>query len=331
MAHSIRGTLSNNASLTCSCKEVNAAADMPAVAIVIVDYNGFADTARCLESIDAVDYVNYTVYLVDNGGSHRVELESIASSHAGVCYLRSEDNLGFSGGNNFALEKVLDDFDYVLLLNNDTVVTPKFLSRLVEVADERTLVGPKIYYWADKDRIWYAGGKSSRALCKAWHEGFRKTDSKLNEKGPREVGFISGCCMLIPTKVLADVGLLDDSYFLYLEDTDYCFRAVDAGFALRYAPDSVIYHCVSASTGDASPLMNYYKLRNRQYFIDRYSTNKPLSKLLAYCEISIGLLIGKYKYHTVKKALCDYRRGIVGKMDCNRAAAYCLDENRKAS
>lgn len=285
------------------------------VAIVIVDYNGFADTVRCLESIDEIDYTNYVVFLVDNGGSHCAELEDIASTRSYVRYLRSEENLGFSGGNNLALEMIRDDFDYALLLNNDTVVTPEFLSKLVESAGEMTLVGSKIYYWTEKSRIWYAGGGSSRTLCKAWHDGFRKMDGSFHDKGTREVGFISGCCMLIPAKALVDVGLFDDGYFLYLEDTDYCFRAMDAGYALRYEPNSVIYHCVSASTGDSSPLMNYYKLRNRQYFIDRFSTNKFLSKLLAYCEIAVGLLIGKYKWGTVKKALRDYRMGSAGKMN----------------
>ena len=314
MAHSIRGMLPDCGTVAYPQQKANDVDGVPAVAIVIVDYNGFADTARCLESIEKITYTNYAIYLVDNGGSHRAELKDIASAHSHVRYLRSEENLGFSGGNNLALEMIRDDFDYALLLNNDTVVTPEFLSKLVENADEMTLVGSKIYYWTEKDRIWYAGGGSSRALCKAWHGGFRKMDDSFHDKGSSEVGFISGCCMLIPAKVLVDVGLLDDSYFLYLEDTDYCFRAMDAGYTLRYEPDSVIYHCVSASTGDASPLMNYYKLRNRQYFIDRYSTNRPLSKMLAYCEIAAGLLIGKYKATSVEKALHDYRKGITGKM-----------------
>jgi GT2 family glycosyltransferase len=287
---------------------------LPSVAIVIVDYNGVAETTCCLESVNAIDYGNYDVYLVDNGGNCSAKLQAVASTYARVHYLRSNENLGFSGGNNFALKKLDADYDFVLLLNNDTVVTPDFLSKLLESADERALVGSKIYYWSDKNLIWYAGGGSSRTICRSWHNGFRKLEENYDDKGSREVGFISGCCMLIPSKALIDVGFLDESYFLYLEDTDYCFRAMDAGYRLRYNSDSVIYHCVSASTGDASALMNYYKIRNRQYFIDRYSTNKPLSKFLAYCEIAAGLLIGKYKGGSVKKALHDYRMGITGKM-----------------
>lgn len=293
------------------------AKNLPSVVIVIVDYNGVAETSCCLESINAIDYDNYEVYLVDNGGNYSTKLQTIASTYARVHYLRSNENLGFSGGNNFALKKLGSDYDFVLLLNNDTVVTPDFLSKLIKSADDRTLVGSKIYYWSHKKLIWYAGGGSSRTICKAWHNGFKKLEEKYDDKGSREVGFISGCCMLIPSKALFDVGFLDESYFLYLEDTDYCFRALDAGFTLRYNSDSVIYHCVSASTGDASSLMNYYKIRNRQMFIDKYSTNIFISRLLAYSEIVIGLLIGKYRLCTVKKALRDYRMGVSGKMSEN--------------
>ena len=290
---------------------------LPSVAIVIVDFNGVAETTRCLESVNTIDYGNYDVYLVDNGGNCSAKLQAVASTYARVHYLRSNENLGFSGGNNFALKKLDADYDFVLLLNNDTVVTPDFLSKLIESADDRSLVGSKIYYWSNKNLIWYAGGGSSRTICKAWHNGFRKLEENYDDKGSREVGFISGCCMLIPFKALIDVGFLDESYFLYMEDTDYCFRALDAGYRLRYNSDSVIYHCVSASTGDASSLMNYYKIRNRQLFIDKYSTNIFISRLLAYTEIVVGLLIGKYKLCTVKKALRDYRMDVSGKMSEN--------------
>ena len=314
MTWSAKTNVSSCSDMTGIHSLVSDAKGLPSVAIVIVDYNGAAETSCCLESVNAIDYGNYEVYLVDNGGNCSTKLQTIASTYARVHYLRSNENLGFSGGNNFALKIIEGNYDFVLLLNNDTVVTPDFLSKLIDSADDRTLVGSKIYYWSDKNLIWYAGGDSSRTICKAWHNGFNKLEDKYDDKGSREVGFISGCCMLIPSRALTDVGLLDENYFLYLEDTDYCFRALDAGFTLRYNSDSVIYHCVSASTGDASPLMNYYKLRNRQLFIDRYSTNYFLSRLLAYTEIAVGLLIGKYKLCTVKKALRDYRMGVSGKM-----------------
>lgn len=284
------------------------------VAVVIVDFNGLGDTSRCLDSLERINYQNYSIYLVDNGGSQPAELAALCAGYEKVNYLRSDENLGFSGGNNLALRVLDDAFDYVLLLNNDTVVTPNFLNRLIAVADENTLVGSKIYYWGEKERLWYAGGFSSRSLCKAWQSGFHKMESDFKDKGSRQVSFISGCCLLIPTKCLREVGLLEDSYFLYFEDTDYCFRALDAGFRLWYEADSVIFHCVSASAGHDTPLRNYYMIRNRRYFIDRFSTNKLVAKLLAGLEGVVGVLMGKYQMRTVRKAVTDYKAGITGRM-----------------
>ena len=270
------------------------------VGIILVNYNSYKDTVSCLSSINKIQYKNYIVYVVDNCSTNNsvFEISRYIKGNEQTRLIVSAENLGFSGGNNLAIKEALKDgVDFLLLLNNDTIVSENFLNTIMEYANEYSIVSPRIMYGKERNKIWYGGGKLSKQLGRARHEQIGKKYSFSKHNGTRKVTFVSGCCMLFSKNIIRKIGLLEEKYFLYYEDTEFCWRAQKSGIDLIYAGSSYIYHNVSSSTGHHSPLMNYYKIRNRLYLIKEYVSRS--SKILAYTEalfeIFIGILIKKYQ------------------------------------
>ena len=292
------------------------------VAIILVNYNGYAETIQCIESLKNIDYDNYHVFIVENGSTNNsydiLSRYLVESDCARFCTLKkSKENLGFSGGNNIGIKEAIEQgYEYVMLLNNDTIVTPDFLNILINNADNKSIVTPRIMYWNEKDKNWYAGGKLSKVLGRAWHNNIGKKYLKNRDDRCYNVSFISGCCMLMHVDVIKKIGLLEEKYFLYYEDTEYCWRADDSSVQMKYVGSSVIYHNVSSSTGNNSRLMNYYKIRNRLYLINDHASNytKWIAVLFAIFEDCYGILIKKYSFETVCLGIKDYLHNKIGKM-----------------
>jgi hypothetical protein len=223
------------------------------VAVIIVNWNRKDDTLACLESLARVTYPRFRIILVDNG-SDDGSAEAVRSLFPHVMVIALPQNLRFAGGNNVGLREVLARGDeYALLLNNDTTVEPDFLQPLVAAAENDPavgLVGPKILYYNRPHVIWFAGGVIRPTFGYVRHYGQRKPDNGCWDQ-PRSVSFLTGCCLLIRREALEKVGLLDEGYYLYSEDADYCLRATRAGYTLWYEPKSRVYHKVSSSTGGA--------------------------------------------------------------------------------
>ncbi len=225
----------------------------PKTAIIIVNWNRKDDTLECLASLQRILYPNSRIILVDNGSTDG-SADAVAERFPDVHLIRSQTNLRFAGGNNLGLREVLRaDDDYALLLNNDTIVAPDFLDRLVEAAEEDEhigMAGPKILYYDRREVIWFAGGVIRPAWGYVRHFGLRCVDDGRFDRR-REVSFLTGCCLLIRRRVLEDIGLLDEGFYLYSEDADYCLRARKAGYRLIYQPEARVYHKVSRSAGGA--------------------------------------------------------------------------------
>ncbi|MCX6639262.1 MAG: glycosyltransferase family 2 protein [bacterium] len=239
----------------------------PKVAIVVVNWNRRTLTLECLDSLKSLTYPNYRIMVVDNGSSDG-SVEAIERNYLDVSLLRSTENLRYAGGNNLALKVILEsDDDFVLLLNNDTTVDPKCLDYLIAAAsDPRVgLVGPKILYHDRPDVIWFAGGIVKPAWGYVRHYGLRQSDDGSFDKS-LSVSFLTGCCLLIKREVLQRVGLLDENFYLYSEDADYCLRTAEEGFQLIYEPRSRIFHKVSASTGGG---YNLQKWKHRYFSLFR--------------------------------------------------------------
>jgi len=240
----------------------------PFVYIIVLNWNRKYDTLECLESLQDVCYPNYKVLVVDNGstdGSSYI----IRKRFPNITLIENEKNLGFAEGNNVAIRHALrEGADYILLLNNDTVIDKQLLMELVKIAESDLKIGicgPKIYYYNAPNTIWFAGGLIKRGI--AFHIGDGEDDQGQHDK-ITFVDYITGCAMMIKRKLVEKVGLLDPDYFCMFEDADLCHRGRKAGFKVVYGPTAKVWHKISLSFGGMlSPLWVYYKVRNNILFM----------------------------------------------------------------
>ncbi len=253
----------------------------PKVFIIILNWNNWSDTLECLESIENNDYHNYQVVIIDNGSKEKPQAPSPE-----IKMIYNKENLGFSGGNNVGIKYALEkEADYVLLLNDDTIVAPDFLNRLVEAgeSDEKIgIVGPKIYFYEDKNRIWSAGGKLNWLYNKGSLKGWDQMDKgQYDFPKIQEMPHLTGCCVLVKKKVIEKIGLMPEDYFLYYEDTDWLMRARRAGYKCIFAPEAKIWHKISRSALAESSSYIYYHVRNGLIFAQRFAPwyIKPLVHL----------------------------------------------------
>lgn len=286
----------------------------PLVYIILVNYNGFSDTLECIESIRNITYKNYKIIVVDNKSTDEPEKEQLLFLRANTIYIQSESNLGFSGGNNIGIRYAKENnADYVLLLNNDTTVESDFLTKLVVAAKEKEdkgVFGCKIKYYWNKEQIWFDGGTFDFKTANTSHYHTRVSNGAIEE-----VTFLTGCLMLIPMEVLNGVGMLDETYFLYAEDTDYCCRVMEANYKLYYCPEAVIYHKEGASTGKTSELKQYYVERNGLYICKKYSTH-PIRACLKRAYFTWkSVLRGRLKFKPIFSAYVAFIRNKCGKWE----------------
>lgn len=289
----------------------------PKVCIILVNYNSHKDTTECVKSLLEIDYSNYNVILVDNASTEEDPVFEDTFLREKTILLKSDVNNGFSGGNNIAIKYAQAELepDYFLLLNNDTIVDKHFLKEMVNCSKEysdHAVIGGKIYYYHENNMLWYAGGSYNTDSGFAAHYGYKQIDDGSYSKN-LYVSFITGCLMLIPREIIERVGLLNEEYFLYSEDTDYCCRVKNAGYDLVYCAKSIIYHKVSASTGENSPTQQYYMLRNDLYLISKYGTKKILAYLKKINNTRVLFTSKRLCWHSMIKAYVDFAFGRKGK------------------
>lgn len=233
---------------------------------MMLNLNGMKYTAPCIESLKKVLYPNFDIWVIDNGSTDNSvrQLKKIKGINLAI----SKENLGFAEGNNVLIRKALSKgADYILLLNNDTIVKPDFLSELVRVAEssiEIGIVGPKIFYMEPKDLLWFAGAKVNYFKGDVRHIGSNQKDSD-NFNKVISVDYITGCAMLVKREVFEKIGYLDNGFFIYYEEADFNQRA--RMYKRVYVPSSVIWHKVSATCKPSSPFMLYLNFRNRMLFM----------------------------------------------------------------
>ena len=216
---------------------------------------------NCLRSLLASDYSRVELLVVDNGSTDG-SAEYLRSQFETVTVLCSKENLGFAAGSNRGIEHAMrKGANYVLLLNNDTVVSPTCVSALVSAAEGRpdyAALGPKIYYFDVPDRFWYAGGSYSHWRGVPRHRGRKQADTGQYESFC-EVTFISGCALLLRSSVVTRIGMLDETLFSYVEDTDYCIRLRMGGLRLGYVPEAKVWHMEGYSAlKNRSQAFRYY-------------------------------------------------------------------------
>lgn len=229
----------------------------PKVAIIILNWNGKEDTIECLESLKDVTYPNYEILLVDNG-SIDGSVECFKDKYPEIDIIENSENLGFAEGNNVGIRRATDKgADYVLMLNNDTVVDPEFLGELVKVTeeDERIgAIGPDIRLYDNP----------SKPQIKKYGRIHTISD----------VDTLSGACLLLKIKVLLKIGLLHAIYFCYDEDREINERLKKNGYRVVYVPtNSKVYHKLGSTSNKISNLQIYYMTRNRFLTVRKHKLN----------------------------------------------------------
>ena len=250
------------------------------IAIIILNWNQEKDTSECLDSLGKVDYHNNDVILVDNG-SRDDSPDKLGKRFPKVKMIRNTKNLGFAEGNNIAIREALKtDSQYIMLLNNDTMVEPDFISRLVETAEKDQSIGivsPKIMFYGERNKIWFIGGRYYPLIKKPFHQFYGQED-RGQIKQPQAVDWVSGCCMLVKREVFEKIGLLDKDYFNNYEDVDFCVRARKAGYKIVIVPQVRIYHKFAAAMGGKfSPMYTYYRTRNNLLYFRKTGQIIPLA------------------------------------------------------
>ncbi len=238
----------------------------PRVAVIILNWNGKEDTLECLVSVGQLDYPNYEVVVVDNGSTDD-SADAISKQYPDITLLQTGANLGYAGGNNVGIRWALNNnADFVLVLNNDTILAKDMLSHLVKAGllDDRIgLIGPTNYYYSKPSTIWVTGAmltKPPEAGYKILGDG----DADSSWKIATQVDALVGSAMLIKRRVFDKIDLFDERFFLCWEEFDFCARAHKGGYECYFVPEAKIWHKVGSSFGGAeSPLRTYFNIRNR--------------------------------------------------------------------
>jgi len=286
------------------------------ISIVVLNHNSAYDTIDCLKSLVKITYKNYNIIIIDNNSSdNSVKLindfitNTVANSYnyynsvkdtltsdnliKKYTFIKSEINGGYGHGNNIGIKYALKNgADYVLVLNNDTIVKQNFLEPMVKMCEENKNIGivsGKIYFYDRPDTIWFNGGKFSSCTAKVEHFNFNEKDIGQVPKKP--ITFISGCMWLIPKHVFADVGFINEEYFMYVEDLEFCQRVLKQNYTLNIATESTILHKVGSSTGGKySDFSVFWRTKNMNLFINK-NIKPTLCRLIALVSFNLKLFI----------------------------------------
>ena len=275
------------------------------VSIVILNWNRKNDTLDCLRSVKLLSAENcdLSIIVIDNASSDnsqeliKKELFRIKRENSWECELiENEENFGFAAGNNVGIRHALNHgVDFVLILNNDTVLDKDLINEMLLTSSEHPkagLISPKVYFapgfefqkdrYRNADRgkvIWYAGGKIDWQNVYGSNRGVDEVDIGQFEK-IEITEFATGTCMLIRKKVLDEIGTFDDKFFLYYEDADFSQRAKRKGWQVLYSPKGHLWHKVAQSSGIGSELNDYFTTRNRLFFGMKYATIRTKAALI---------------------------------------------------
>jgi GT2 family glycosyltransferase len=290
----------------------------PKVAVILVNYKGQRDTLECLDSLGRLTYEPRDVILVDQASKDGTPA-AVRRLFPWVHVIENAVNNGFTGGNNVGMRAALErGADCLFLLNNDTTVDPGLLEPLVRLAQSDPaigIVGPKMLYHSDPDIIWSMGGRVDwRGNSRLLGEGSRDAPGDA----PRDVDFIVGCGLMVKRDVLLRVGLLDERYFMYYEESDLCARVRKAGYRVVYQPVARLWHKVSRSAGADSELTLYYMRRNVLLYLALHGTRPGLLAALgdALRLAAVWTVQGKSaRRRVLLRALGDYLRGRFGKAE----------------
>jgi GT2 family glycosyltransferase len=287
--------------------------NLPLVSIVTLTWNTTEITNDFLRSINEhCTYNNIEVIVVDNG-SKEDPTSVFKAIYPNVKVIRNGKNLGFTGGNNVGIKAAAGD--YLFIVNNDTEFTPGLIEGLLEIFKDYKdagIVSPKFHYFFHKGTIEYAGyhtvnvftGRNSMVGCREKDEG-QYNDLKITN-------YAHGGGMMVPRKVIEEVGPLPEQFFIYYEEFDWCEQIKRKGYKVYYQPKSLIYHKESMTTGKSSPFKTFYHTKNRILFMRRNMALPNYIVFLAYFSFfTIPKNTATFLFKGQKQHLRSFWRGIM--------------------
>lgn len=287
--------------------------------IVLVNYNNWEDTSECIDSLKNAGIEISNILIIEND-SENDSFFQLQKAFPGIQILRQNQNIGFSAGNNVGISYAREHhFEYVILLNNDTLIEKDAISVLIEKMDshkESTLGTGQIRYYPEKNKIWYAGGKLIRWRGLAIHTFENKNVEEINQIKDEYVTFASGCYLCIRISDIDILGSLDENFFLYLEDIEYSARAVSLKLKILYVPSSVIYHKCRGERKLKEQTL-YYAVRNRNLLIEK--SFPKLASTYFFIVINLKMIFWFFKnrklYNAAKMGVSNYKDGIFGEIN----------------
>lgn len=319
----------------------------PKVSIVVLNWNGCDDTVACLDSLRDLTYTAYNVIVVDNGSTDDsvMRLRAYTAPYP-LTLLETGRNLGYAGGNNAGTRHALENgADFVLILNNDTVVAPDLLERLLDGAQRNPDAGvfsARIMYFDDRDCVWFDGARWNPSSLQLEWPGQSERESALGTSD-HETDYACGAALFFRAEVARQIGLLEESFFLVWEEVDWGFRARKAGWRNMVVPSAKVWHKIGVSFGsESSPLRTYFSIRNELLWFSRHAPltarlrlwmknlrrltprffigrghSSWISRLLRALHEYARAWLGRgnrLEYLTARRAILDYARGRFG--DC---------------
>ncbi|MEO1053264.1 MAG: glycosyltransferase family 2 protein [Bacteroidota bacterium] len=256
--------------------------EKPLVSFITINFNNTQVTIDLLNSLKHLRYENFEIIVVDNASKVNPEKE-LKATYPEIVFIRSDQNLGFAGGNNLGISASKGELLY--FVNNDTELPSDALQGLIDTFKEYPEVGvvsPKFHYFFHPGTIEYAGYESVNVFTgRNKMVGCREKDQGQYDQ-PSETNYAHGGGMMISREVIDKVGPMPEEYFLYYEEFDWCEKIKRHGFKIYYQPNSLIYHKESMTTGKHSVLKTYYLSRNRILFMRRNTSRWQLTLFLAY-------------------------------------------------
>jgi len=275
----------------------------PRVITIILNTNRREDTLACLQSLQQSTYPNSEIIVLDNASTDG-SVEAIKAQYPNVQIVNLEANLGYAGNNNVGIRLAIEQSaDWVFVLNEDTVVEPTCIENLIRATYKNEnigVIGPMIYTFDDPPLISSAGGVIDWLHADGTNAGMGESDR--GQFQARMVDFLNGCGMLVSKSAIEKAGLLDESFFIYYEETDWCTRIKKAGFDLWFEPSAKMKHKAPIHHSNFGPSTLYYMTRNRIRFFARHTpwNHKVQTLLSAMNGIVRGIFLhrreGRYEH-----------------------------------
>lgn len=281
----------------------------PLVVSVILNTNRKADTLECMRSLAQSTYPNHRAIVLDNASTDG-SVEAIEAEFPEVHIIRLQHNLGYAGNNNAGVDAAMQmGANWVLVLNEDTILATDCIQNMVVEAErdhQVGVVGPLVYHHDEPKVIQSAGGR----LDETWqsiHIGQNQVDQG-QFSSPQPVDWITGCSIMVRRSVIEQVGALDERFFYYWEEVDWCRRAAEAGWKILMVPGAHLWHKGVSRNYTPSANVTYYATRNRLLFMHKHKASPAAWRRVLVEDLRI---LAAYTYHSRNIALGPHRKAML--------------------